>query len=208
MIFIKKETANHITLFLLLSFSMTSHLIAYRLIDVVGLPVIPSSLTYMICFVIIDIAATFNNRGFLLFIIALETIANLIMLSITNIVTNMPAPEILINKGSYNDVFNPITTIYFANILGSLVAFSLDALIFFHLYNKKKMSFFESSIISSLIIVTIYTIITDCFAFKEMYPKNLVSITTVNIFTNLIFISILTVCAKYFITPLQTSKNK
>jgi hypothetical protein len=120
----------------------------------------------------------------------------------------MPAPEILINKGSYNDVFNPITTIYFANILGSLVAFSLDALIFFHLYNKKKMSFFESSIISSLIIVTIYTIITDCFAFKEMYPKNLVSITTVNIFTNLIFISILTVCAKYFITPLQTSKNK
>lgn len=204
MTFIKKETANYITLFLLLSFSMTSHLIAYHLINVFGMPVIPSSLTYMICFVIVDIAATFNNRRFLLFLIMLETMANLIMLSMTNIVTSMPAPDILINKESYNEVFNPITTMYFANILGSLIAFSLDALIFFHFYNKKKMPFLESSIISSLIVIITYTIITDYFAFKDMYPNSLTTITIVNIFTNIVFVSSLTVIAKYIITPLQS----
>ena len=171
--------------------SITSHIIAYKIIDIFGIHIIPSSLTYMFCFVLIDIFALINDKRTVLLIIVMESFVNIIMIIITYIVSLLPSPDYVIHANSYKDVFSPIFTLYFANILGSIIAFVLDYALFKRLYFQ--YGYLTASLVSSTAIIIFYTVITDMLAFSGVYGDNYIDLTVTNIITNITFLFIITI---------------
>ncbi|KAA1188271.1 VUT family protein [Photorhabdus heterorhabditis] len=184
----RSEFYNIVFASLFICLSITSHLIAYRLVSVGDYVIIPSTVTYMLCFSMVDIFSSFNARKTVLLIIALEAITNLIMILITNIVISMPYPDVFEGSMDYYNTFNPISNLFVANIFGSFVAFVLNSIIFSYFYRNKKLSFITSSILSFVVVVVVYTTITDYLAFNEMYSDIIYSLTLTNMVTNSVLI--------------------
>lgn len=201
--FKNKDVVNCVIITLFLSLSITSHLISYRFVDVMGVIVIPSSLTYMACFVLVDILSTFNNRRFLVTIMCCEAIANLIMMYVTSIVVDLPHPTFLLSEQSFDDVFKPIGTMYWANLVGSFVSLVINYFIFSWLYNKCAVGFVLSSAISSTLVILVYTAITDTLAFYNMYPELSLEITVTNVVTNIAFLILFAMPSKFFVSHIN-----
>lgn len=197
-----KDLVNCILISLFLSLSITSHLIAYRFVDLMGWVVIPSSLTYMACFVIVDVLSTFNNRIMLVAIMFCEAAANLIMMVVTNIVIELPSPSFLSADKSFHDVFKPIGTMYWANLVGAFISLFVNYYIFTILYIRYGVGFVISSVVSSVVVIFVYTSITDYLAFYKMYPEQAFEITMTNIITNVFFLILFSIPAKHVVSIL------
>lgn len=189
----RTSRVNYILVCLFISLSITSHLIAYRLVSFFGMPMFPSSLTYMLCFIILNIMSSYNPNTFIWLIVAMESISNFIMILATHTVIYLPYPDYFSGELSYVDVFSPISRLYLANILGNVVGFIINVLIFNNLYKGRRMLFVFSSILSSFIVVVIYTAVTDYFAFDYIYKSHIRELVMVNIFSNLFFIALFSI---------------
>ncbi|KOE79484.1 hypothetical protein ACS86_17865 [Vibrio alginolyticus] len=191
-----REYLNIIIISLFITLSITSHTIAYKIFEFNGFDIIPSSLTYMLCFVIIDIFATINKREAIYTLIVIESISNIIFIIYANLVSILPSPDYVLLDDCYKEIFRPVFYLYVANIIGSLLALIIDFNLFKMFYER--MGFFRSSMLSSFVTISFYTIITDILAFKNIYPEAYISLTINNIITNFMFIFIFTTIA----TPL------
>jgi len=185
----RTSRVNYILICLFISLSITSHLIAYRLVSFFGISVFPSSLTYMLCFVILNMMSAYNPNTFIWLVVIMESVANFIMIFTTHTVIHLPHPTYFSNELSYVSVFAPIGRLYWANVLGNLVGFVINVLIFNYLYKGRGILFFFSSITSSFIVVVIYTAVTDYFAFDFLYKSHISELVIVNIISNLFFVA-------------------
>lgn len=199
---------NYILICLFVSLSITSHLIAYRLVSVLGFSIFPSSLTYMLCFVMVDIMSSYNPVRFMWLVISMESIANLIMVSVTHFVIYAPHPEFFIDSSSYIDVFSPVSRLYWANIVGGFIGFAFNSLIFIYFYRKRKMPFIMASILSSLSVVVVYTTITDYFAFDYLYKSHISELVFVNIVSNLFFIVVFSIPSRIAVRKITGYINR
>lgn len=207
--FIKRSArVNYILLCVFIALSITSHLIAYRLVSVFGVPLFPSSLTYMMCFVIIDMFATYNSVKFMWLVISLESIANFIMVLVTHYVIYSPHPVYLENYISFIDVFSPLSRLYWANIIGSFIAMSINSLLFIYLYKIKGISFIISSMLSSLFVIVLYTTVTDYFAFDYLYKDHIVDLIIVNVISNSLFILLLSIPSRIVVRNIIKYTNR
>lgn len=200
--FKKLSGVNYVLLTLFISLSIISHLIAFRLVKVGDFTVFPSSFTYMMCFIIVDIISSYNSKKFILLALSLEAVMNFLMLVITGIVIKLPCPDYLHNPEFFTAVFTPIQSLFFANLLGSFIAFSIDSAIFYYMYKVKKYSFLISSITSSFFIIIIYTIITDYYAFKDFYTEHLNELIVTNIITNLLSVIVYAILSRYLVASI------
>ncbi len=189
----RTSRVNYVLMCLFISLSITSHLIAYRLVSFFGISIFPSSLTYMLCFIIINIMSSYNPNAFIWLVVGMESISNFIMIFATHTVIYLPHPDYFSSELSYVDVFSPISKLYIANMLGNVVGFVINVLIFNYMYKKKKALFFFSSICSSVIVIVIYTTITDYFAFSFLYKTYITDLVVFNIISNLLFISLFSI---------------
>lgn len=197
-------TKDYVNVFLVSCFitlSITSHVIAFKVVEIRGVDIIPSSATYMMCFVILDLISIINKKKIIYLLITIEAMANICMITVTTIVAYAPSPDYVLVSESYKDVFTPIIIMYVANTVGSLVAFILDYKLFSSLYYK--FGFLISSLISSIVIILAYTTITDIMAFKFVYPEHYLNLTTVNVITNIIFLSVVTTIVTPFVGKLR-----
>lgn len=177
---------NYVLLASFLAISVTSHVIAYRLVSIEDIPLIPSSFVYMAAFVITDVFACFNSRKFVIFIILLEALVNLFFIIITNIVIRLPAPAILHDTSAYANVFTPVFTLYISNLIGTFIAFLIDLFIFYFLYKKQQWNFLSASLLSSLLAICFYTFLTDLLAFFHLYPYLVWKLASINLLTNVL----------------------
>ncbi len=206
--FKKVSKINYIILTLFITLSIISHIIAFRLIEINNYSIFPSSFTYMACFVLVDVMASYNSRKFIILAIILEGVMNFLMLLITNLICQLPHPEYVNNTQAFIDVFTPIKYLFFANLLGSFIAFLFDSTIFYYLYKSKNYSFITSSIISSLAIILIYTVITDYYAFKLFYSDHIYELIITNIVTNLISIVVYAILSRWLVINIFNYLNK
>lgn len=196
---------NYMLLAFFLAISVTSHVIAYRLVSLDGIPLIPSSFVYMAAFIITDVFACFNSRKFVIFIILLESLVNLFFIAITNIVIRLPAPAIFHNAYAYTNVFTPVFTLYVSNLIGTTVAFLVDLFIFYFLYKKEQWPFLGASLASSLITICFYTFLTDFLAFSNIYSHFVWKLAGINLLTNLLSLLIYSFLAQFLVSSI---KNK
>ena len=152
----KIERTNYCFLALYIAISVTCHCIANRLVLVVGFPLFSSGLLYMAVFVLSDVFATYNTRSQVVVFIFLDALANLFFMLFTNFVNTLPFPEFL------------------------------DLYLFSYLYKKVHLNFLISTIISSLLTISCYTLVTDIIAFKQSFPEHYIDLTLINICSNLI----------------------
>lgn len=199
---------NYAFLCLFICLSMVSHLIAFRLVEIWGVPLFPSSLTYMMCFVIIDILATYNTVKFLWMVVIIESAANLILITTSHQVIYAPHPNFFTDADAYVVVFSPIVTLYVSNLIGSFIGFALNTILFIFFLKAKKLSFIISSFLSSFIVVIIYTTTTDYLSFSSQYPKQVTDLTLFNIISNLAVIASLIVPSRKIVFWINAYLNK
>ena len=166
----KIERTNYCFLALYIAISVTCHCIANRLVLVVGFPLFSSGLLYMAVFVLSDVFATYNTRSQVVVFIFLDALANLFFMLFTNFVNTLPFPEFFNNAEAYKAVFSPVVALY----------------LFSYLYKKVHLNFLISTIISSLLTISCYTLVTDIIAFKQSFPEHYIDLTLINICSNLI----------------------
>lgn len=195
----KIEQANYFFLALYIAISITCHCIANRLILVAGYPLFSSGLLYMAVFVLCDVFATYNTRSQVIMFILLDAIANLFFMIFTNFINTLSFPEFFNNSEAYKIVFSPVIKLYFASLLGTIIASILDLYLFYYLYKKIKINFLFSSIISSVLTISCYTLITDIIAFKESFPEHYLNLTFINICSNLISLIIYAIIGQFLV---------
>lgn len=181
---------NEIKLILVVSlvilFSITSHIICFHLFYFHGAILIPSSVTYMLVLALMDFLAVSFNKKIVFFTIFMETVTNAIFLVIINLVMKL---NCLIDKDlslSIINLFKNYSNMYIANLIGSLIAFIANYYLFNYLY--KKQSFFTSTIVSSVVLLFIYTPVTDYLAFNQLHEDLIANIVITNIISNIVFL--------------------
>ncbi|RLV57931.1 hypothetical protein D5018_19960 [Parashewanella curva] len=177
---------NYVLIGALLSASIISHLIANRLVGIVGFPVIPATFSYMLVFSLSDILASLNSRRFVIFVLLGEAVTNLVWFSFIMGVTSAPEPEFFALGQSYQDVFGSVPQLYLANLGGGLIISIIDILLFSHWYKTKKFTFFKASFFSTIVSISVYTYFTDYFGFRGNYPDHVMLLAHVNAITNVI----------------------
>lgn len=199
----KIERSNYCFLALYIAISITCHCIANRLILVAGYPLFSSGLLYMAVFVLCDVFATYNTRSQVIMFILLDALANLFFMLFTNFINTLSFPEFFNNSEAYKTVFSPVVTLYFASLLGTIIASILDLYLFYYLYKKLKINFLISSIISSVLTISCYTLVTDIIAFKESFPEHYLNLTVINICSNLITLIIYAIIGQFLVCGIK-----
>ncbi len=205
-----KRTAlvNYLLIIIYITISITAHLIANRLITIFNKPFISATFIYTAVFVINDILASYNNKKFVIFIILTEASVNLFVISFTNLITHLPHPAFFQLAKAYNIVFGAVLPLYFANLLGTMVAAVIDLIFFYYLYKNKGWSFFASSFTSSVVTLFFYTTITDYFWFEVSYPSHMLNLTIVNLAANFMNLAIYSSIGQIAVFLIQKYLNK
>lgn len=167
---------------LVITTSITSHLISFNLIYIKEIAFIPSSVSYMLVFSLMDYLSASHNRKIVITLIIMESLANLIFILFVKATLILTGTSPL--SSSLNQLLFYFSDMYLSNLLGSLVALIANYILFNILY--KKNNFFTSSLVSSLFLILVYTPITDYFAFSNYGDINYFSLITVNILTNVL----------------------
>lgn len=205
-----KRTAkiNYILLTFYLAVSVTAHAIANRLVLVDNFPIISAGFIYMSVFVLTDVFASFNPRKLVIMVISLEAIFNLFFVLYTNFISNMAYPQYFEYANSYKQVFNPIITLYVANLGGTFISAVIDLFIFYYLYKNKNWPFFLASFCSSIITISIYTYVTDYFGFRNSYPNDVLELTLINLITNFITLFLYSILGQILVYQIQKILNR
>ena len=197
--FKKISTINYFLIALYITVSITAHTIANRLIVIDAEPIISAGLIYMSIFVLTDVFAAFNSRRFVIGVIFLEALCNLIFISYTNWISHLPAPSFFHHRADYQTVFSPMFVLFFANLVGTIVAAILDLFVFYYLYIQRKWHFLLASFFSSFIILSCYTYITDYFGFRHSYPEHVFQLTFINLISNVITLAAYSLLGQFLV---------
>ncbi|WGM13878.1 hypothetical protein QE197_25575 (plasmid) [Arsenophonus nasoniae] len=180
-----------------ITFSLSSHLICFYLLNIGGFILIPSTVTYMLCFSILEYLSVTQNKKIVLSLIIIEFICIFIFSIISIIILEIPEKFVLINKEDYYYVLSPFKIMFISNLMGV----TLSYLCIYFIFNSeffKKYNFLMTAFITNLFLIVIYTPITNWFAFNK-FNLDMFNLTITNIITNLFFISLYTMIFKYFV---------
>lgn len=180
-----------------ITLSLSSHLICFYFLNIDGIIFIPSTITYMFCFSILEYLSFTQKRKIVISIIAIEFICIFIFSLISMIILEIPEKYILIEKKDYYTVLSPFKIMFISNLIGV----TLSYLSIFFVFNSsffKKYDFLMTAFITNIFLVFIYTPITNWLAFNNL-NLNMFNLTITNIITNLFFISVFTMIFKYFV---------
>ncbi|WP_193406763.1 hypothetical protein [Mixta mediterraneensis] len=139
----------------------------------------------MLVLALMDYLAVNFNRKIVFGTIVMESLSNAILLTTLKIIIFFSSFNHHTSLTVIEDLVNKFGSMYVANLIGSMIAFVINFFIFSYLYKAK--SFLTSSILSSLIMLLIYTPITDLIAFKDLPIVNIIEIIGTNIISNIIF---------------------
>ncbi len=169
---------------LITGMSIASHIICFDFISAGGLILIPSSPTYMLVLALLDFLAVSFNRKIVFCTILMESVINAILLLIVRLCLLFQDSSKYTLSHYMNELISGYSNMYVANLTGSLTAFLINFFIFNFFYRRK--GFFASSVISSVILLLIYTPITDYLAFSKLSFSSLTGVIVTNIITNII----------------------
>ena len=183
-----------------ITISLTAHIIAMRLSEVFGYPIISAAWIYMAVFVLNDVVRSYSRSRTIVYVfILLEALCNFLSFLYCNIIAHSNAPAYVGDIGAYKLVFGSVWPIYLANLAGSALAALLDVWLFAYLFFKRKLPFFFASLLSSITTLVIYTVITDYFGMVGTFPNHIWIITGVNVITNIIMLTFYSILGQIFI---------
>ncbi len=192
-----KEMDLMIIVSVIITVSVASHIISNNIYDFYGLIFIPSSITYMLVLALLDYLSAFYSRKIVITMIIIECFTNALFLFVikTSISYNLTSLSPL--TSSLSNLSYYFGRMYFANMTGILLALLANYYIFSYLY--KKMNFLASSLVSSSLLLFIYTPITDYLAFGTIVDLNSNYLISFNLLTNLISFFIWSACLQLLI---------
>lgn len=185
-----------------ISLSIASHLICYSLFNFLGMLIIPSSFTYMLVLALMNLLAVTYSRGVVLITIIMEGISNFLILIIINIVLKILALTNSANATQLDKVIFLYGNMFTANIIGSTFAYIANFIIFNYLYTK--FNYFTSGFFTTLVLILIYTPLTDSIAFGQLFPLHIKEIITTNIFSNMVFFSFWSLLISMYLTKKES----
>ena len=100
----------------------------------------------------------------------------------------MPHPETFHNVQAFNIVITPIPRMFWAGILGSLIAGILEVVIYAYFQTRIK-NFFIATYLSTAIVIIGHGLPTDYFAFIKAFPTQVWSLVISNTTINILILS-------------------
>ena len=199
---------NIIAIALYVTISVTCDLLSYKPITIFGHITIAASLLFMSLFSLLDVITQLNSRAFGIFALILMHICDCIYTFTLYGISHLNSPNFWHLQPQFNSVINPIVNLYWAGLLGGLAAGVCDVYVFTKLKAYFKNSFFLRAVISSILAIIVYTLITDYFSFKHHFPQHLDSIITTNTISNISFAIIYCFISSLLIKPLSEFLHK
>lgn len=180
-----------------ITFSILSHFISSYFIEIKECIFIPSTITYMLCFSILEYLAVTQKKKIVLSLIIMEFICVFIYSIIIIFMLEVPDKYVFVDKEHYVTVFSPFKVMFFSNLIGVTFSYLCIYFVFNNIFLKNN-DFLKTAFVTNFFLIIIYTPITDWLAFGHL-NLNITNLILTNIITNLIFISIYTMVFRYFL---------
>jgi len=179
----RKEIELIIITSLITTFSIASHIISFNIYSFDSFIFIPSSITYMLVIALLDYSSVYYSRRFVISMIVIESLSNAILFGLikSSFIYNLSSLSPIAD--SLRNILLYFEKMYFANIVGTLIALLINNYIFTFFF--KKTNFLTSSFISSTIFILLYTPATDFLAFHGVVNIKNTNLISFNIITNM-----------------------
>ena len=136
----------------------------------------------------LDMLTRLLGRSFVILMILLFHLCDFLYSYALYLVNLMPHPASFHHLLAYNIVISPIPRMFWAGIIGSVVAGIVEVFIY-SLLQKKIKTFFIASYLSTAIIVFAHGIPTDYFAFNKAFPNQVWHLVFNNIIMNIVILT-------------------
>lgn len=187
-----------------LTFSLACDPLAFRLITVGGVTISGSVMLYSALYPMLDMLTRLLGKYLTIVLIIIFHFCDFLYSYALFLVNQMPHPASFHLLQAYNTVITPIPRMFWAGIIGSVVAGIVEVLLYALMQNRIK-NFFIASFISTAIVVLGHGIPTDYFAFEKIFPHQVWHLVMANIGMNIVILSIYTTLA--FIAMKLIGKN-
>lgn len=173
-----------------ITLSLACDPIAFRLISIQNLTVSGSVLLYPALYTLLDMLTRLIGKNKTIALIIVFHLCDLIFSYLLYWINLLPAPSTFHNLNAFTTILSPLPRMFWAGILGAIIAGTMEVLIYSFLQTKFK-SFIFTSFISTSIVLLFHDVPTDIIAFKKIFPDQYLMIAVDN------FIVILSILFAY-----------
>lgn len=172
-----------------LTFSVACDPLAFRLINLFGITISGSVLLYSALYPMLDMLTRLLGKSLTIIIIVIFHFCDFLFSYALYLINLISAPATFHSLAAYNTVITPIPRMFWAGILGAVVAGIIEVLIYATIQKRVK-NFFFSSLVATAIVVIGHGVPTDYFAFKEIFPTEVWHLVFANISMNIVILTI------------------
>ena len=186
---------------LYLTISLACDPLAYRLVSIFGMTIGGAGLIYSSLYTLLDVLTRLTGRAITIKLILIFHLCDFIFSYLLFGINLLPVPHSFHNLHAFNIVMSPIPRMFWAGIIGSIVAGIIEVFVYAFLQKRIK-SFFVSSFLATVIILLAHNVPTDIVAYKKAFPNISMQIVATNFTMNCIFLvlftSINSIVLRYF----------
>lgn len=190
-----------------MTISLVCDLVCFRLILVGSLFFGGSALLYPALYPLLDILARILGSKITIILILFFHIADLVFSYIPILINQLPYPHNFTHHHEFNVVFSPLPRMFWAGIVGSILAGITEVIIYKFFQNKIK-SFFLAALIATTLILFAHNVPVDLIAYRKLYPDNYIEIVFINTFVGLVMLGFYAFSSSRIIAFLEKSRKK
>jgi len=177
-----------------LTFSLACDPLAFRLITLFGVTISGSVMLYSGLYPMLDMLTRLLGKYLTIAMIIIFHFCDFLYSYALYLINLMPHPATFDNLQAYNIVITPIPRMFWAGIIGAIIAGVVEVLIF-AILQKHIKKFFIATFCSTIIVVIGHGIPTDYFAFEKIFPNQVWHLVFANISMNIVILTIYTTVA-------------
>lgn len=172
-----------------ITFSLACDPLAFRLINLFGITMSGSVMLYPALYPMLDMLTRLLGKYLTIVIIVIFHFCDFLYSYALYLINMIAPPSSFHTIASYNIVISPIPRMFWAGIIGAVVAGIIEVLIYATIQKRVK-NFFFSSFVATAIVVIGHGIPTDYFAFKKIFPDEVWNLVFANISMNIVILTI------------------
>ena len=172
-----------------ITFSLACDPLAFRLISVFGITISGSVMLYSGLYPMLDMLTRLLGKYLVIVMIVIFHFCDFLYSYALYLVNSMPHPASFVHLQAYNIVITPIPRMFWAGIIGSVIAGIIEVLLY-AVMQKHIKKFFIASFISTAIVVIGHGLPTDYFAFEKIYPNQVWHLVFANIGMNIVILTV------------------
>ena len=172
-----------------ITISVACDVVAYKIVAFAGLPIIGASILFPLLYVLNDVITELFGGKVSRVTMWIHVVCDFFFTYLIILIIHLPSPDWWHHQSAYDTVVNPMGRMYIANLIGIIVSTTVNI----GFLSKWKVlmhgKFFAlRSIVSSLIGILLYTIVTDLLAYSSYLDySHLIKVTLTNLTSNVAF---------------------